>query len=339
MNLDDVLKKIEANHQRLTLSSTTTEAQWLGLESDYTQLLNQFPDNVKILFGLGTVSMQIGKGGIAIALLERSMQKGAPGAAPWLNMASAYKTENKDEEAANCYRKALEIAEAKPELDKRGINLAKSQALHGMASLYVNTGAPHQCMFWADKALEVDPSDRFALWNKGLALLEAGEWEQGFQIYDEAGFRESQFKAIERKLKTYGGLPRWDGEKGKTVITYGEQGVGDEVMLLSMIPDLMKDCKVIVDCDKRLENLIRDSFPGLEGVYPTSDINAAYPWVKDHKIDGFVPMGSLGKYYRKKSKDFPKVPFLKANPALVEKWREILSLTRVTGLLFHGQGG
>lgn len=324
MLLSDALKKLEARHQKLTLSPTASEADWLGLEAEFQHLLNQFPDNVKLNFGLGTLSMQIGKSGVALALLEKSLTLGAPGAGPWLNMAGAHKAEHRDEEAASCYRKALEIADAKPELDGRGINLAKSQALHGMASLYVNAGAPHKCMEWADKALETDPTDRFALWNKGLALLEAGDWEEGFRIYDEAGFAESQFKSIERKLKTYGGLPRWEGEKGKTVITYGEQGVGDEIMLLSMLPDLMRDCKVIVDCDKRLENLIRRAFPGLVAVYPTSDINAPFPWVKDHKIDGYVPMGSLGKYYRKRADKFLKLPYLNADPALVMKWREIL---------------
>ena len=325
MLLVDALKQLEAKHQKISLSTTTTEADWLRLEAEMQQLLNEFPDNVKLNFSLGTLSMQMGKAGVALALLEKSERLGAPGAAPWLNMAGAYKSEHKDEEAANCYRKALEKAELLPELDGRGINLAKSQALHGMASLYVNAGQPHQCMFWADKALEVDPDDRFALWNKGLALLEAGDWEQGFKIYDEAGFKPSQFKPIERKLKTYGGLPRWNGEKGKTIITYGEQGVGDEIMLLSMLPDLMRDCKVIVDCDPRLENLIRNSFPGLEAVYPTSEINAPYPWVANHKIDGYVPMGSLGKYYRHKAEDFPKVPYLKADSALVAKWRDILA--------------
>lgn len=324
MTLGEALKKLEAAHQKMLMNPLAKEEDWLRLEANFTNLLNKFPDNVQLLFGLGVLSMQMDRAGVALALLEKSERKGAPGAAPWLNMAMAYKIEHKDDEADACYRKALEVAEKNPKLDARGINTHKSQALHGMASLYVNAGQPLKCIHWADEALKTDPDDRFAQWNKGIALLEAGDWEQGFRIYDEAGFKESPLKPIERKLKTYGGLPRWDGTHGKTVITYGEQGVGDEIMFLSMLPDLMADCKVIVDCDKRIDKLIRESFPGLEAVYPTSDIDAPFPWLKDHKVDAYVPMGSLGRHYRNNKADFPKTPYFKADPALADKWRILL---------------
>jgi hypothetical protein len=180
------------------------------------------------------------------------------------------------------------------------------------------------CIHWSDKALALDPTDRYARWNKGLAQLECGEWEDGFREYDEAGFISTPTKPMERKLKTYGGLPKWDGTPGQTVICYGEQGVGDEVMFASMLPDLMKQCKVIIDCDKRLLKLFKDSFPEAEAVYPTSDIDAPFPWITDHKVDAYLPMGSLGKWFRKRDADFPKVAFLKSNPILREKWGQVL---------------
>ena len=318
MNLADAIQQLQDDHFALTKAGETEPQKWDALEARYLQLLNKFPDRPELLFQLGTFYLQREKRGLAIALIERSVSCGALGAGPYLNIAAAYKQDHNDERALEYYQKALVEADKNP--TPGPVNTDKAFALHGIGSLYVNAGQPEKCKEWSEKALAVDPNDRHALWNKGLAHLELGEWEEGFRIYDTAGFDTTGNMPTERKVKTYGGLPKWDGTPGKTVITYGEQGVGDEIMFCSMIPDLMRDCRVIIDCDKRIERMLKRSFPDVEAVYPTSDVNAPFPWIKDHKVDAYVPMGSLGRHYRKKALDFPKVAYLKADPAKVEEW-------------------
>lgn len=320
MNLADAIRELQEEQTRLTKAADNNPQRWDALEANLLHLLNKFPDRPELMFQLGTVYLQREKRGLAIALIERSTRHGALGAGPYLNIAAAYKQEHNDEKALEYYQLALKEADKHPPQD--GVNTDKSFALHGIGSLYVNAGQPALCKLWSEKALAVDPNDRHAKWNKGLAHLELGEWEKGFEIYDTAGFDPSGMMPLERKLKTYGGLPKWDGTPGKTVVTYGEQGVGDEIMFASMIPDLMKDCRVIVDCDKRIEKMLKRSFPELEAVYPTSDVNAPFPWKANHKIDAYVPMGSLGRHYRKKNADFPKVAYLTADPAKVDIWAE-----------------
>lgn len=318
MNLADAITALQDEHMVLTKSGEPDPKRWADLEAKYMRLLNKFPDRPELLFQLGTFYLQQNKRGLAIALIERSVTCGAIGAGTWLNIAAAYKQDHNDEKALEYYNKALAESEKNP--TPGPVNTDKSFALHGIGSLYINAGQPALCKYWSDKALEVDPNDRHAKWNKGLAHLELGEWEEGFRIYDEAGFVKTGVMPTERKLKTYGGLPKWDGTPGQTVVTYGEQGVGDEIMFCSMIPDLMKDCKVIIDCDKRIEKMLKRSFPEAEAVYPTSDIDAPFPWKADHKIDAYLPMGSLGRHYRKKAADFPKVAYLKAAPEKIEEW-------------------
>lgn len=320
LTLDEAIDSLFAMHQDLTKRGDVKPEEWKKLESQYNSLLNRNPDNPRILFQLGTYHMQTGNAGLAIPLIERAVTFGAGGGGPYLNIAAAYKIEHKDDRALEYYKKALANSD-NGVIDERGINMDKVFALHGIGSLYVNAGDPATCIHWCNKALAIDPDDRHAMWNKGLALLEQGQFAEGFKIYDEAGFKDSGAHPIERKLKTYGGLPRWNGEKGQTVVCYGEQGVGDEIMFASIIPDLMRDCKVIIDCDKRIEKMLKRSFSELEAVYPTSDIDAPFPWKADHKIDAYVPMGSLGKYYRNKKTDFPKTPYLKADPEKKAKWR------------------
>ena len=322
MNLADAIKSLQEEQSRLTKEGVTDPKIWDSLEARFLNLLNKHPDRPEIQFHLGTIYMQREKSGLGIALIERSTYCGALGAGPYLNIAAAYKQNHNDDKARHYYELALKEADKNP--TPGAVNVDKAFALHGMGSLYINAGQPALCKLWSEKALAVDPNDRHALWNKGLAHLELGEWEQGFKIYDEAGFDNSGNMPIERKLKTYGGLPKWDGKPGQTVITYGEQGVGDEIMFCSMLPDLVKDCKVIVDCDHRIEKMLKRSFPEIEAVYPTSDINAPFPWKADHKIDAYVPMGSLGRHYRKKNADFPKVSYLKADPEKIELWGEHL---------------
>ena len=318
MALADAILELQDEHQNLTRTQCDDKNRWAALEAKYLHWLNRYPDRPELLFQLGTYYLQQDKRGLAIALIERSVGCGALGAGPYLNIAAAYKSEHNDDKAREYYEKALAEAEKHP--SPGPVNVDKAFALHGIGSLYVNAGQPALCKLWSERALKVDPNDRHAMWNKGLAHLELGEWEEGFKIYDTAGFDTTGVMPTERKVKTYGGLPKWDGTPGKTVITYGEQGVGDEIMFCSMIPDLMKDCKVIIDCDKRIEKMLKRSFPGVEAVYPTSDVNAPFPWIADHKVDAYVPMGSLGRHYRKKAEDFPKVAYLKADQQKVELW-------------------
>lgn len=327
MTEKELFKELQGMHERVASNPLAKPEHWMDLRRRYTEALNALPDHPIALFGLGTVCMQLGDSGEAIALINRCMDRGGQGASPWLNLGAAWKVNHNDEKARQCYFRAIEAAERDKESTEESRKTDLSHAYHGMASLYINAGEPDTCIYWCEKALRQRPGDRFALWNKGLAHLERGDWAEGFRLYDEAGFVSSNNKVMERKLKTYGGLPRWNGEPGKTVICYGEQGVGDEIMFASMIPDLMKETRVILDVDKRIPRILERSFPDAAGIYPTSSIDDPFPWVADHDRETlcWFPMGSLGMRYRKRKEDFPKTSYLKADPALQNKWRDILA--------------
>jgi hypothetical protein len=56
----------------------------------------------------------------------------------------------------------------------------------------------------------------------------------------------------------------WCGERlaGKSVLVYGEQGVGDEVMFAANFPMLVEQAeRVVISCDSRLVPLFQRSFP------------------------------------------------------------------------------
>jgi tetratricopeptide (TPR) repeat protein len=314
--------EVQRRHMALSADPRTSVAAFERFERQVHGLMNRWPESPHLLFSLGTLYMQTDRAGTAISLLHRAVDRGVQGPQPWLNLAGAWKVDHDDEQAEQCYLKALALCGDYPDSDERGIDVSRAAALHGLASLYINRGMPERCIHWAEKCLAVDPTDRFALWNKGLALLELGRWQEGFRLYDVAGFMEGANRPRDRKLKEYGGrLKRWDGETGVTVVCYGEQGIGDEIMFFSMLPDLMRDCRVIIECDPRLESMIRRSFPQAVAVYPTSGQDMPFDWLDRHPdCTHYVPCGSLGRYYRHRDADFPRQAYLTPDPARVERW-------------------
>lgn len=342
---DRTVMGLERDLRVLTTSLNATQDDWSRMEARLHKALSRWPDSAALQFYLGTFYQITDRAGAAITLIRASRgatpKEGTPliaGPDPLLNEAGAWKVEHNDEEAESCYLKALAAVDVIPEALR---NERKASIFHGLASLYINRGKPEMVLHWAEKALACKPDDRFGLWNKGLALLEMGRWGEGFDLYDHAGFLDTQGKPRDRKLREYGGkLKRWTGEKGQGVVCYGEQGVGDEIMFFSILPDLIRDsAEVVVECDKRIINLLRNSFPGV-AFYPTSDINAPYDWLKDHpNITHFVPCGSLGMYYRREDKDFPRTPYFKAEPHLVERWGKVLADCPRPRIAFSWAGG
>lgn len=289
------------------------------IEREYEEIFNAAPRHPLAAFLLGTLHSMTGRNGSAIALLEKAIEYGAQGPGAWINLGNTWKAEHADDKARACFEKGLACPpETKLPGDEAG-------CLNGLAGLHINAGDPETCIQYAEKSLEAEPGNRFALWNRALAYLELGRWREGFHWYDVAGFMDGGGKAPERKLKTYGGLPMWRGEPGKTVICYGEQGVGDEVMFLSIVPDLLRVCPdAILDVDKRIIPLVKRSFPGVR-VFGTSGIEEKSPWLADVKADAVISMGSLGRYFRKKAADFPKTPYLTPDPDRVAYWRARLA--------------
>lgn len=122
--------------------------------------------------------------------------------------------------------------------------------------------------------------------------------------------------------------PRWDG-KNCNMIVLAEQGVGDEILMSSILPEFLKDCPdATIECDIRLMDIFKRSFP--EGKFISR-------WVDDVKrtpqnpnnykkgeYEAFAPMADLMKYYRK-GKTPPGTSYLIPDPERVEKRKEQLA--------------
>jgi tetratricopeptide (TPR) repeat protein len=126
-------------------------------------------------------------------------------------------------------------------------------------------------------------------------------------------------------------FPVWDGGPvAGAILVYGEQGLGDEIMFASCLPDLARQAaSIVVECDRRLEPLFRRSFP-FARVYGRTALQDA-AWVQSNwGIVAQTPIGDLPRWFRKSTSDFPSQPagYLRADSDRVTYWKGRLSALR-----------
>jgi tetratricopeptide (TPR) repeat protein len=204
------------------------------------------------------------------------------------------------------------------------------------ASIFTIKGNPRRAVEMAEKAIELDETNEEAKWNGSLALLKLKEWRKGWEWYDTVigtRVRPNPPRITGLDLKP------WEG-KGGNVLVYGEQGLGDELMFSSILPDVVKNAdKVVCIVDGRLIGLLSRSFPdvmfadrkGKELVLP-----------EEVHLTHTVSIASLGRYFRNKDLDFPGTAYLVPDPDRVTMYRALvdsLGEGKKIGIMWKGGRG
>ena len=262
----------------------------------FMQALSEDFNNAEVLFHLGSCYLAKQQYGVAANLFKSALDiEKIPHAMQ--NLGACYKSVNKPEIAEQIFEMGCEIATS----DRQ-----RADFYANIAGCYVNNGTPEKAKEYFRKALDLDPTNLRLQFDMCWPYLETGQWEEGFRRYDIG------FKAGTRAHRTYEGVKpyQFTGYQeiaGKTVIVWGDQGIGDEIMFASCIPDLIKDAKkVIFDCHPRLVSLFERSF-GIEchGTRKTQMMD----WHLASGADVSIPLSSLATIYRSQGK-FPGKPYL-----------------------------
>ena len=157
--------------------------------------------------------------------------------------------------------------------------------------------------------------------------LKAGRLKEGWECYD-SGFHPNIPTGNARSQPRTFKKPRWNGQPipGKTLLVWREQGLGDEMMFLSTIPDLIKKHKnIILEVDKRLVETIQRSFPEIVVRHQRYG-QPPYFEAIDHDYDYHVPLGSLMRYLRPTIESFKNSgPFIKIDDVKKSKFAERLA--------------
>ncbi|HMK49339.1 MAG TPA: tetratricopeptide repeat protein [Thermodesulfovibrionales bacterium] len=192
------------------------------------------------------------------------------------------------------------LAEAENNLEKAvEIDPSCADAYSALAAIYEESGLTDKALSYYQKALSAVPEDPETHWNMSLALLSVGNFEKGWREYEW----RSEIKDFETP---YYPIPRWDGSflKGGNLLIHGEQGIGEEIMFASCLPDAIeRAAQCVVKCDKRLVPIFARSFPGAHIIGRSTPDNT----VRDTQTMSMkIAMGSLPFFFRQTLSRFPQ---------------------------------
>jgi len=228
------------------------------------------------------------------------------------NLGSLLRGQARHEQAIECYTSVLKIAPGVPE------------ALVGLGLTQQERGCIQEAEEILDRAVKLYPNDADAHVNRAICSLIKGDYSRGWQEYQWRWRREDK----QRRDFT---LPIWDGTSlsGRGILVYAEQGIGDEIMFASCLPDICAQADhVIIDCEPRLKPLFARSFPRatVHGGYQ----NESGKWLNDisgvNGVNVQIPIGSLPLYLRSTEDSFAgRKPYLEPDPDVKNDWQERLN--------------
>jgi tetratricopeptide (TPR) repeat protein len=316
-------------------------AHVLGLagpaEQFFRQVLTIEPGRKEALVNLANLLRASGQFDAAIALLEPALAR-EPGAVEFhLTIGSAWREKGDGIQAMAHYRAALEI------------NPNYAPALANLADMLCDAGDRVAARTLYDKAIKADPKNPQARLNRAILHLLKGDLKDGWRDY-------AARIDVPGKVPVMSGEQRlvpWTGDslKKKRLLVRAEQGVGDQVLFASLIPDLAARAKaesgsVVLECEPRLASLFARSFPDVTvraatirtvGATPVAD----YGWLKAAGgASAAVLMGNLPRYLRGTLEAFPAPhAFLTPDADEVTRWKELFGAQAIGICWRSGKSG
>ncbi len=299
----------------------------------YRLHLAAHPDDGHTQYLYGTALISDEQPGLAIVYLKRAVVLRPDNVAALSNLGAAYRMLGRAEQSEEVLRRAIEAGK-RVDLQEEIERLTLSDAYNNLGALYHSEGRNKEAEAALDRAIELSPQSGLAHWNRGLVYLITERWAEGAKEYDWG------YQSGERKITSHVYNHReWLNEDlaGRTILVWGEQGIGDEILFAGCLPDLAAQAdRVIFDCHPRLAKIFARSFPDVEIVGRRKD--AGSRWSIGAGVDYHVPAGSLMAYFRNKPEDFPVGAYLKADDKRVQWWRDQAPGFRI-GLSWRGGKG
>ncbi len=301
---------------------------WVAAADGYRRLLAVRPDHAGAWLQLASCLQAMGDLPGARQAAERAIHHAPQAPECHNNLGSLYAAGEDHVSALKCFEQALVL---RPQYPAALINKAASlretaraadaipllqqaialtngnpQAVAGLAQARHSLGEIDVARQLYRDALTRAPNDAETQWNYALASLTAGDFAAGWQAY---AWRWR--KAVPPLPHRTWPWPVWTENEiaGKRLLIWGEQGLGDRLLLLQFLPALIEDgAKITLETDPRLIPLLQRSFADVdfvpEGTYADADLLL-------RPFDGHRPLGDLAVTAP------PGQPTLRADPVRV----------------------
>lgn len=294
----------------------------------------------------------------AIQAHRQALVLGPDNAIISFNLAIALQEAGRLDEAEQQY---LNLVKTHPDFARAAINLAtvyreqghldQSLALleetllkhPGLFQAYANIGAAFADKGWTITgtlvhayAMSVRGDDVEARLDRGNALRSVG------QLSNWTDYQLRFDRVREGNIRRPSPPPVWQGESlaGKRVLIWTEQGIGDEILHSSIIPDVIAQTEsCIIECSQRLAPIFARSFPSAKVLGWSAAHVAVTP---ADQIDFQIPVGDLGSRFRTAFAQFPnRRSFLKADAdkvaAIRREYERRAAGRRIVGISWRSQ--
>ncbi len=337
---------IPAYERGLALSG---EGRHVEAIAQFEAALNVQPDDTRVLFALGSTAQALGLAGPAAEFYRRVLAKEPTRLEATVNLANLLRSQGQFQAALSILAPALVRNADAPELwltigstwrEMGDAGQAEAHyrealaraagfapALSNLADLLADKGDTAEALALYNRALAAEPGNPQVRLNRAVLHLLNGNLADGWNDY------AARLDILNKVPVTCHGLPRWNGlTRGRLLVT-AEQGIGDQIMFASMIPDLAAHCggPLILECEPRLAPLFARSFPEVQ--VHGWDIEAAagvtrtrHGWLKAQGgADAAIELGSLAGLMRGSLDAFPAHnAYLKPDPIQLAYWSGVL---------------
>lgn len=296
------------------------------------------PDSTDVLLALAVARLEREEFREAEALLRSVVSTSAGNGKTYRLLAQALIGQERFDDAAEALQTAL--AFSPDDLDTRSLwvsnlinqcRFEEAMAAYGplealglhspaIGSVLMFLGRIDEARQALDASLQKLPNDHSVRFYRAFLSLLTLDFERGWADYSARFYGRAQdFRTLPFEL--------WRGEslQGKRVLLLAEQGVGDQIMFASCVPDLLaqQPAELVIESLDRIRATLARTFPQCR-VIPSRQ--RGLDWLQHcGPIDCYVPLGDLPGHFRRSLQSFPRHSgYLKADPARVAWWRSEL---------------
>ncbi len=259
----------------------------------------------------------------AIEILRPAIEAHPSQPMPWNTMGTIVTEQGDLATAQLFFDEALRLqpAFAKARYNRGNIRLSQGDA----------AGALEDCEAALAGATSEDDRQMMRL-SRSTMLIELGRVAEGWDEYEarlHPQFGDCTLFHAAGQVWTPGADLR-----GKSILIFGEQGLGDEVMFANLLDDVIAavgpEGHVTLAVTRRLVSLFERSYPTITvGAHATQESGGRTvrfaPFAQDTEFDLWAPMASLLRQFRTSAEAFPaRAGYLTADPERVAHWREVL---------------
>lgn len=331
--LEDLLPALAAQKQDAAVVYAALGDACLGLErlyeavGHYRTAIAKEPENTAAAVNLGTALQRLGRHKEAIAAYEAALRLEPSNLGAMTNLGVALQESGQVDDSLAILKCAAALAPSDPGIrtdlavsllkagDSDGAEEALNRAIasdSGYGRAWSNLGALLQSRLLLaearmahESALTLDPEDPEFHTSHSITLLLDGALKEGFAEFE-----------WRRKIPGFGNRhitgAAWDGSKprGRTILVYAEQGLGDTLQFCRYAPLLARaGAKVVLACPEKLAPLL-STLDGPVEIVSNLDAVSFY--------DCQAPLMSLPHLMGTTLKTIPvSVPYLSAPPGVV----------------------